>query len=60
MSHVRKGHLIAEADRCNHLGKWLRRGFWHRHRRAEHREIDRIYRETLSGTTHSSYEKLPP
>jgi hypothetical protein len=45
MSHVRKCHLVPEGERSKHLRKWLRRRYWHRHRREERREICRLYRE---------------
>lgn len=42
MSHIKKGILVAEAERCKHLRRWLRSRFWRRHRREERRETARI------------------
>ena len=48
MTHIPKGQLIADGEYCKHLRKWGGRYFWHRHRLAERREIDRLHRENLS------------
>ena len=47
MSHIKKEILVAEAERCKHLRRWLRSRFWRRHRREERRETARILAEEM-------------
>ena len=40
MSHKKKGQLTKSPERMKHLGRFLKRYFWKRERRAEKKEMD--------------------